>query len=707
MTNIFELLDIDSPDFTKIKELLNENKEERALSLLKEHFLNRKYPRMGFDTSEKDKLIALSKDDFPDKVTHVVKVAEQLVNKTFIFQEAWDMEKTSIPVTFNQEIDWRYIPLDDPEWTYMLNRHRFLIPLGKAYVITGDEKYAETYFDIITNWIYSNPKETSPLAWRTIDVGLRISNWIKSIYLFKESAFFTPKIFSTLLVSLYQQAKYLADSFSKWNYISNWGVLESKGLFDFSIFGIDFKEANDWYDISQYRLEETARIQVMKDGIHWEQSPMYHNEVLLSYLGMLHLSKINQLKVSSHLVETIKKMAYANMYMTKPNYHQPMKGDSDSIDTRDLITMSASILEDATLKSRGYLKMDFSNIWCLGVQAAEQYEKTEAIEPKKSSKSFEHSGNFFMRSGWKTTDLYSFFHCGQLGGGHGHADLLHFDIYAFGKDLLTDRGRFNYSNNSKYRLQLKQASAHNTTLVDNIDFTECTDSWGYSKIASPLHTLYKSETFFDYVEASHDGYLHLEDPVYVRRKMLFIKPFYWLLIDEFTCKESHKFTQVFNFPPGKINIDSQKKICSTQNKEVPNLLIIPLSCTEMEITNSQMPISFEYNKVEQSENVQYHLKSNGSAIMSQLLYPVKENEHLFPKIIEVDVYDIADNLVSKNEAQAFKLEIPSLDEEHLILNCKKSPSLHAMSYVIDGIQVFGELVLVKRKGLVEEIIVIK
>ena len=45
---------------------------------------------------------------------------------------------------------------------------------------------------------------------------------------------------------------------------------------------------------------------------------------------------------------SIKKLAYSNAYMKKPNHKQPMQGDSDETDLRDIITRSAYILKDET-----------------------------------------------------------------------------------------------------------------------------------------------------------------------------------------------------------------------------------------------------------------------------------------------------------------------------------------------------------------------
>ncbi|MGM0523407.1 MAG: alginate lyase family protein [Bacillota bacterium] len=704
MQHVMNLINPDSPVF---KQISTNHQDNLAIDRLKDHFINRKRTGFYFANADIDRLIKVSHDEYPDQVSHVIRVAEELVEHTFLFQEPWDMERTNVPVTFSEAIDWGFMPEEDVEWTYMLNRHRFLIPLGQAYVLTGDERYAETFHSLVSHWISANPKETAPYAWRTIDVGLRISHWLKALFYFKESKAFTSTLFAQILASLHEQGQYLIENFSEWNVISNWGVLESKGLFELSIFGSDFKAANRWYSESCKRLEQTINTQVWRDGMHWEQSPMYHNEVLLSYLAVIKVSKLNDIKQSQALLETTKKMAYATMYMTKPNYHQPMKGDSDSIDTRDVITKSAFLFNDPVLKTRGFVKLDFENLWDFGPEAIYTYKDLKATHFETTSIGFKNSGNFFMRSGWNSDDLYMYFHCGPLGGGHGHADLLHIDVHAYGKALLSDSGRFTYSDVNPLRSALKRSGAHNTTQVDELDFTECQDSWSYGRIAQPIYTNWVTEQAFDYIEASHDGYEHLPDPVKVKRIVIFVKPSYWLLIDQFTSKETHLFTQNFNFPPGKVTIDNENRSCSTQNTDAANLHIMPLVNACLTVTKKKSYTSFAYNEIEPSEQVTYQLQSAGTTVIPQLLYPTKADQLTKPEMTAVDVCDITGKVVDKDQAEAFKLFLPALNETHLFLICKQPPALHNMSYLIEGTQVFGEIVLIKRTESSESVIVIK
>ena len=46
-------------------------------------------------------------------------------------------------------------------------------------------------------------------------------------------------------------------------------------------------EAEDWTKLAKKRLIRQNRVQILDDGVQWEMSPMYHNEVLKCFLEAL------------------------------------------------------------------------------------------------------------------------------------------------------------------------------------------------------------------------------------------------------------------------------------------------------------------------------------------------------------------------------------------------------------------------------------
>ncbi|MEK4878137.1 MULTISPECIES: alginate lyase family protein [Paenibacillus] len=695
---VFALLDLELPALALVKNALSQARQDDALTELHRYLTRRSMPGWRIEDNRKQQLIDYVRLYCADELEAVMKTADEVVEQTFLFRFPWDMERSRIPVTFEEEIDWRHVPDKDVEWAYMLNRHRYWVALGQAYAITGKEDYARAFCCQLEDWINRNPVPDKPtndsLTWRTIEAGLRCANWIKALSYIQDSPLLTPTLLAKVMISLHEHGQYLALSFTGWKKISNWGVLETCGLFQTALYFPEFTSANNWRQLSKERLGETARIQIMADGIHWEQSPTYHHEVLVCFLDCIRLARLNGLELQEEFQQKVQQMAVASLYWAKPNHRQPMLGDSDDSDIRSLLTYAGWLFQDAVLRFGGYDQMDYDNAWLFGINGVEGYERLTAELPPNLSHAYAHSGHYVMRTGWDEQDLYLYFHCGPLGGGHGHADLLHFDLYAYGRDLLTDLGRYNYSDHTPLRKALKESAAHNTTTVDGIGFTEVTDTWSFSQIAKPTGCQWISHPDFDYVEGSHDGYRHWDDPVYPLRRILFIKPFYWFLVDSFSSRQEHTFSQHFHFAPGTVQMEDGTLICRTKNEREANLCILPVHVDGLQGRVDAGVISREYNLLEPNQYAVYSRKGKGTVSIMQVLYPQPAGELFCPLVEQVPIYRHTGELVAAAQAEACRIIFPERDEEHIIVISHEIPSSHLDSYVVEDVQIFGEVVLI-------------
>ena len=130
---LLERINLESPQLNSVKKYEQANQHAKAMSelLIQYRSKNNNYLRV----SKED--VSYIKLHYKKEVEKTIKVADEVLNHYFIFRYDWDMEKTNISYQFKKEIDWSAIPNGDEEWCYMLNRHRFWIALGKAYLLTG------------------------------------------------------------------------------------------------------------------------------------------------------------------------------------------------------------------------------------------------------------------------------------------------------------------------------------------------------------------------------------------------------------------------------------------------------------------------------------------------------------------------------------------------------------------------------------------
>ena len=460
--------------------------------------------KMGCDQQELRTRAQLCGSLWPEETALSKWTADLLLEDTFWFKLPWDMEQTAEPISFPGEIDWGYYPDNDPEFTYQLNRHRFWICLGQTYLTTGEEKYAHCFVRQLLDWLEKEPwrKEAVGTTWRTLDAGLRADYWIRAMAMCAGSAAVTESVIEKFIRGLETHAKWLANNprpvFSR---KSNWGVMEYTGLYLLS-FVLDLPE---YRALSKSYLRSALKVQVYDDGVHWESSPMYHNEVLMSLLEALRIAKLYG---DSLFDETecgiIEKMGMATLLLQTPNHHQPMTGDSDDTDVRDLLTQAALVLNSSSLKFGGFPELDYESIWLFGTEAVKQYRQIPVKQLSADAVNLEDSGQIVLRSDWTPESIWLYFKNGPVGGGHGHADKLHLGLWMDGEELLSDWGRYTYTDSTE-RYLLKSAGAHNVPLAGD-EYMEVADTWSYKTLPCSLPNRIKQCGQYAFIEGGHTGY---------------------------------------------------------------------------------------------------------------------------------------------------------------------------------------------------------
>jgi hypothetical protein len=140
-------------------------------------------------------------------------------------------------------------------------------------------------------------------------------------------------------------------------------------------------------------------------------------------------------------------------YSMQPNGCQPQNNDSDHGSCRDGVIKAA----------QEYGRPDWLYIATNGAQGEKPKQGPSLIFP--------WAGQVIARSSWGADALWAFFDIGPMGFGHSHCDKLHLSVYANGRDLLIDPGRFTYAFESEDgRFQGKYAGlavAHNVILIDD------------------------------------------------------------------------------------------------------------------------------------------------------------------------------------------------------------------------------------------------
>lgn len=493
--------------------------------------------------------------NFPKEAQHGIDTAVQAGNHYFTFTNKWDLEQSPYALGFQGEIAWEENPGHDPEFVWQFNRHRFFMCLGQAYQMTGEERYAECLAELLTDFIKKVPltEEHEEKAWRSLEAGFRGEYWTKAVSYIKDSPAFTGEVRELYQASLLEHARYLERKHGPYKYISNWGVIENHGLFEIGLALSDEEKGKYYCNLALKHLEQGTEIQFMGDGVHWEQSPMYHCEVVRCLLDVLILAKKGGIPVPEGLEERVKKALYAMAAWKKPDSHMFLNGDSDDLDMTECFVLGAYYFKDGVLKFAADGEMEYEAAFLLGLEGIYEYEGLERKEPDFLSKALSDSGHFYLRSGWDKGANLLHFTCGTLGAGHGHSDKLHVDLVLNGRDVLVDAGRYTYTMEGG-RAKFKDPRAHNTGILDGEFFTVCKDSWECSKLSQPANTAFCFTEQYEYVQGGHLGYM--DRGVFFNRRIIYIKPDIYVILDERYGAGEHCYETFFHFSEkGKVRLE--------------------------------------------------------------------------------------------------------------------------------------------------------
>lgn len=563
--------------------------------------------------------------NYKKECDEIIKKSNLLLDNTFLFEEKWDMEQC--PTKYKLDpINWVQSPNGDEEWVFMLNRQEYLYQLVVAYYLTKEDKYIKKWKFFLLDWIDKNKVDPlNPLlSLRVIDTGIRCLSWVKSLLLIGDSNLLNDSELDKIIKSLDEQVEFLKDRNREKYKLSNWGVLQTTGMIASKIFTNENFLDDPIFKWALENYEEQLSIQLFDDGLHWEQSPMYHVEVLLSSLKLINIAKELNVELPNNIYNYLKTMAKPLIYTTKPDYKQVMQSDSDDTDTRDILVKSAMLFEDGSLKFRGYPKADFDSAWCFGEKYVSIYNNLSIIIPKERNKYFEDAGNLYLRTGWEENSTFSYFHNGTLAGGHGHADLFHYNINFKGKDFLIDPGRYTYLEDNKYRNYLKSPFAHNTLVIDNNPFTEVKNSWEYYKLAEPIKNYVKLTEGINYIEMMFLGELDNKENYLAIRKVVNIEPNIWIIVDNIKIKGSHKINKFYHMDEN-VNCNIEKHI-SNLEKDNEKIVINHFNIDDLKVKNDI--ISKNFNVLIDSKTIVTEKEFKDSIVSFDVIYGKENNDDI-------------------------------------------------------------------------------
>ena len=131
--------------------------------------------------------------------------------------------------------------------------------------------------------------------------------------------------------------------------------------------------------------------------------------------------------------------------------------------------------------------------------------------------------------------------------GHGHADLLSVQLSIFGDPCLVDAGTGCYTPEPEWRDHFRGTGAHSTVRIDGVDQAGPAGTFRWHHRPAARVRSWRSDASADVLDADHDAYTRLSDPVQCRRRVVFAKPDGWVMVDDLRAAASHRIEVLFQF----------------------------------------------------------------------------------------------------------------------------------------------------------------
>jgi hypothetical protein len=530
----------------------------------------------------------------PDAVARVLAVADAACEGRFDLLGYRDLD-------FGSPIDWhldpvagrraplahwsRVRPLDadtvgDGKVIWELNRHQWMVALGQAYRITGDERYPAAFARYAREWLAANPRGRGINWTSSLELAFRLIAWCWALVLFRGSPELRPELFLALRDSLASHAAHIAAFPSRYFSPNTHLTGEALGLVYAGLLFPELPGARRWRDTGARILQEEILRQVLDDGVYFEQSTAYQCYTAEIYLHFLVIAAANRLEVPPEVGARVQRLLDFLLFVRRPDGALPAIGDADGgrllplvprepHDATGLFAVAAAFFgrsdfawaagrveppegRGAAPDARGEAAAEL--LWLLGPQGLDAFDALAPRPPAGSpSRVFGAGGYAVFRSGWDAAAHQLIFDAGPLGcpasGGHGHADLLSIQVSAFGQPFLVDPGTYAYAPDPELRDHFRGSLAHSTVTLDGASQALTAGPFSWSDRPRAHLRSWAWSQVLEFASAHHDAYARLGGAARHRRRVLFVKRQYWVVVDDIEGAGRRHVEQRFQFAP--------------------------------------------------------------------------------------------------------------------------------------------------------------
>jgi hypothetical protein len=393
----------------------------------------------------------------------------------------------------------------DIKFVWEPGRFGWATVLARAYLLTGEEKYARVFWQYTEEFLDANPPNRGPHWASAQEVGLRLIALVFAAGVFNDSTESSPERSGLLAAALAAHAARIPPTLGYARAQNNNHLLsEAAALYTAAAVLPGHPEAECWRELGWRWLHAGLDAQVDPDGEYTQHSTNYHRLMLQVALWVW---RVAETRGEEFPVESEQKLAAATHWLLSlvdgysgkvPNlgsndgaYFLPLTV-CDYGDYRPVLQAAGRAFLGRAVLPLG--EWDETSMW-LAPYLGGEVETAAASQPLRLEGG--HS--------WATLRATRF------SSRPGHADQLHLDLWWHGQNLAMDGGSFQYNADPPWDNALDKSSLHNTLTVDGREQMRKVGrflwlDWAQAEV---LDTQRAGDGRLVWAAAQHDGYHQL------------------------------------------------------------------------------------------------------------------------------------------------------------------------------------------------------
>ncbi|HTP02878.1 MAG TPA: alginate lyase family protein [Anaerolineales bacterium] len=430
--------------------------------------------------------------------------------------------------------------IHDVKFVWEPGRFAWALKLGRAYQISGDDKYAETFWGYLEEFNRGNPTYLGPHWMNGQEVALRLMALLWAVQLFESAAASNAERKRRLVTAIAEHARRIAPTlvYAR-SQNNNHLVTESAALF---AAGTALGESK-WRAIGWRWLNHALQRQISSYGEYIQHSTNYHRVMLQAALWA---DAIVRRQGEHWPPETLEALMRASHWMF--SMIDPISGRTPNLGANDgalILPLDSSSFHDfrptVQAAARAFLRT------CLPAGEWDELSLWLGLAPRGQTA----DSDAYMAEHLRGKSSWGYLRASRFRSRLSHMDQLHFDLWKDGRNIARDAGTFRYNAETPWNNSLVSTSVHNTITVDGLDQMQrggrfLVLDWfpAYSK-----SVLEVDEKILGRMMAYHNGYrplgirheriatVYADERWEIRDNLVFLKPgehvfrLHWLLED--------------------------------------------------------------------------------------------------------------------------------------------------------------------------------